>query len=81
MIMGLGATSATAPPASPTAWQSFTAGLKQWESPSAALATAGTLVSNPGTAFSGSTLPYTLGVFAVPIALIALITGMGGKRH
>jgi hypothetical protein len=80
MIMGMGdTTTAATQTAPPSAMQSFTTGLQQWESPTQALATAGTLVSNPSAALAGSALPYTLGVLAVPIALILLVANMGGK--
>jgi len=75
-MMGLGQTSTTA-----TSTPTFTQGLTLWESPSSALSTVGSLVSNASTAFSGSLLPFTLGVLLPPIALVGLLFAMGkGKR-
>jgi len=82
MIMGLGDTTVTTQTTQTAgALQSFTTGLKQWASPSQALATTGTLLSNPSAALAGSALPFTLGVLAVPIGIIALVAGMGGSKR
>jgi hypothetical protein len=40
----------------------------------------GTLVSNPSTAFSSAVLPFTLGVLAPPIALVAVLFSMNASK-
>jgi hypothetical protein len=79
MMLGLGQTAGSGSTTSTvSAGQSFLTGVQQWASPSAALTTATTLLSNPAAAFAGSALPFTLGVLAVPAALVLLIASMSG---
>ena len=59
---------------------SFVSGAQQWLTPSTAITSAEGVFSSPSTAFSSANLPTTLGVLAVPAALILVILGMGKKR-
>ena len=81
-LQGLGDTAATpAAGTTPTvsAPPGFTDGLKLWTSPSAAITATGTLLTNPSTAFSSGLMPFTIGVLAVPVGLVLLLTTMGKR--
>ena len=82
MMLGLGATTTPTTATSPaaTATPTFTDGLSLWKSPSNALQAVGTVLSNPTQAFSGSNLPVALGILTPPIALVAILFSMGGKK-
>ncbi len=54
--------------------------LTLWETPGAAFTAAQNAVTNYSTSFSGSNLQYSLGILAVPIAALILLTSMGGRR-
>lgn len=60
--------------------QGFTQGLTLWETPGAAFTAAQNAVTNYSTSFSGTSLQYTLGILAVPIAALVLLSSMGGRR-
>jgi hypothetical protein len=77
MIMGLGDTSTPAATVAP----SFTQGLTLWETPTSAVTAIGSIFQNASTAFSSSLLPFTAGVLLPPIALIAILMGMGKGRR
>ena len=60
----------------------FTDGLKLWTTPSTAMTATTSIFSNLSTSFSGSALPYTAGVLAVPaIGAILLLNFLGGRRR
>ncbi len=81
MMLGIGQLGdTTTTGTTPSAFTSFTTGLQQWTSPSAALSTTTTLLSNPSTAFSSTALPFTLGVLAVPLGVLLLVMNMGGRK-
>ena len=94
MILGLGDSSATNAPASagtgasvgtPTSTPAvtlpgFADGLSLWTSPSNAVAAISGIAAAPGAAFSGAVAPFTLGVLAVPLALVAAVLAMSSQR-
>ena len=80
MMLGLGQSTTIAGTTITT--PTFIAGLEMWTSPSAALSTMGSIVSDPTDAFGGALLPFSLGVLLPPIALVAVVISMsGGKKR
>jgi hypothetical protein len=57
----------------------FGEGVKAWTEPSSAVNALGVIAGNPTAAFSGAVMPFTLGLLAVPAALIAVVMSMGKK--
>ncbi len=82
MMFGLGTalTGGTVNTATSVPLPGFTDGLKLWTSPGTALTVASAAASNPSAAFGSAALPFTAGVFAVPIGILALILTMKGRR-
>lgn len=77
--MMLGDTTVTTQTAGATP-QGFTQGLTLWQTPGAAFSAAQSAVTNYSSSFSGSNLQYTLGLLAVPLAALVLLSSMGGRR-
>ena len=59
----------------------FVTGAELWETPSAAFTAAQGVFTNASSAFSSTNLPYTLGILAVPAALVLLVMSMGKGRR
>ena len=74
-MMGHGRLGDTATPGT------FATGAELWTTPSAAFTAAQGILTNASSAFSSANLPYTLGILAVPVALVFLVMSMSkGKR-
>jgi len=58
---------------------SFLTGAELWETPSAAFTAAQGVFTNASTSFSSTNLGYSLGILAVPAALLLLVMSMGKK--
>ncbi len=78
--MMLGDTTTGTTTTAPVTPQTFQQGLTLWETPGAAFSAAQGAVTNYATSFSGSNLQYTLGLLAVPVAALVLLSSMGGRR-
>lgn len=82
MFRGRGRLGDTTTPAPPTASAGgFLTGAELWETPGAAFTAAQGVFTNASASFSSSNLPYTLGILAVPAALLLLILSMGKGRR
>lgn len=82
MMFGLGTTAPTGTGTTAVAIPGFTDGLKMWTDPGVAVSTLGAAVKNPGSALSGPLAPFTFGLLAVPLGIVAVVFAMseGGKH-
>lgn len=75
-----GSTDTGAPAASNAVPGGFVAGATLWESPGLAFDAVKAIASNPSTAFAQPSLLYTAGIIAVPLLVLMLLSGGGGRR-
>ena len=58
----------------------YLTGLEAWMSPTTALSMLGTTLANFTTSFSGANLAPALGLWTPPLAIVAVLIGMGSKK-